>query len=117
MNYIYITLNSVAFIIPMLYLSDYDRQMIRFKLQERLAAKSFADGKRITLDDVALATGIHRTTLSRMNQPLGANITSDNLDRLCHFFGCQLHELAQYVPSEPPEPRKRPTRASESAQS
>jgi putative transcriptional regulator len=85
--------------------------MIRFKFQERLIAKGFQEGRRLTLDEVAMATGIHRTTLSRLSNPLGANITSDNLDRLCHFFGCALSDLAEYVPSEPPEPRKRPVRA------
>ena len=84
--------------------------MIRFKFQERLIAKGFQEGRRVTLDEVATATGIHRTTLSRLSRPLGANITSDNLDRLCYFFGCELHELAVYVPSEPPEPRKKPAK-------
>lgn len=84
--------------------------MIRFKFKERLIAKGFQEGRRVTLDEVAAATAIHRTTLSRLGNPLGANITSDNLDRLCHFFGCELHELAVYVPSEPPEPRKKPVK-------
>jgi DNA-binding Xre family transcriptional regulator len=83
--------------------------MIRFRFQEQLIAKGFAEGRRVTLDEVAVATGIHRTTLSRLGRPLGANITSDNLDRLCNFFGCALHDLAEYIPSAPPEPRKRPT--------
>lgn len=81
--------------------------MIRFKLQERLADFGFRQQRRITLDEVAAATGIHRTTLSRMNRPVGANITTDNLDRLCHYLGCALHELVEYVPSEPPSPRKK----------
>ena len=84
--------------------------MIRFKFQEQLIAKGFAEGRRVTLDEVALATGIHRTTLSRLGRPLGANVTSDNLDRLCNYFGCALHDLAEYVSSEPPDPRKKPNR-------
>ena len=84
--------------------------MIRFKFQERLIAKGFQEGRRVTLDEVATATGIHRTTLSRLSNPLGSNITSDNLDRLCHFFGCELSDLAEYLPSEPPEPRKKPAK-------
>lgn len=81
--------------------------MIRFKFQEQMIAKGFAEGRRVTLDEVAGATGIHRTTLSRLGRPLGANITSDNLDRLCHYFGCQLQDLAEYLPSDPPAPRAR----------
>lgn len=80
--------------------------MIQFKLTQRIADLSQRMGEKLTLDDVAKATGIHRTTLSRMNRLEGSNVTTDNLDRLCHYFGCTLNELATYVPSEPPEPRK-----------
>ena len=81
--------------------------MIRFKLQEKLADFSFTHGRRITLDEVARSTGIHRTTLSRMNRPAGANVTTDNLDRLCHYLGCDLHDLVEYILSEPLQPRKK----------
>jgi len=91
----------------MLLLCDYHPDMIRFKLQERIADMAFRLQRRITLDEVAESTGIHRTTLSRMNRPLGANITTDNLDRLCHFLGCTLHEMVEYIPSAPPAPRKK----------
>jgi putative transcriptional regulator len=84
--------------------------MIRFKFQEQLISKGFKEGRRLTLDEVALATGIHRTTLTRLGNPRGANFTTDNLDRLCHYFGCPLHDLAEYVPSQPPPPRARPTK-------
>jgi len=40
--------------------------MIRFKLKELIAEKQFQDGRRITLDEVVSATGIHRTTLSKV---------------------------------------------------
>ena len=89
--------------------------MIRFKLQERLTAVSFKLGRRVTLEEVASATGIHRTTLSRLSNPRGANITSDNLDRLCNFFDCQLHELAEYIPSELPEPRRKTIKLADNA--
>jgi len=81
--------------------------MIRFKLQEQIADLAFRQQRRITLDEVAESTGIHRTTLSRLNRPMGANVTTDNLDRLCHYLGCTLHALVEYVPSAPPEPRKK----------
>ena len=90
--------------------------MIRFKFQEQLIAKGFVEGRRVTLEEVAAATGIHRTTLSRLGRPLGANITSDNLDRLCNYFGCALQDLAEYVPSAPPELRKKPNRLAVSEQ-
>lgn len=90
-----------------LYLSNYDLSMIRFKLPQRMADLSQKVGRRLTLDDVSEATGIHRTTLSRMNRLDGANVTTDNLDRLCHYLGCDLHELVEYVRTEAPPPRKR----------
>lgn len=80
--------------------------MIQFKLTQRIADLSQRLGKKLTLDDVSKATGIHRTTLSRMNRLGGSNVTTDNLDRLCHYLGCSLDELAEYVPSDPPEPRR-----------
>lgn len=71
--------------------------MIRFKLREQMAEKAFRDRCRITIGDVAEATGIHRTTLSKLiNQP-GANTETANLDRLCRYFRCELSDLAEYV--------------------
>jgi putative transcriptional regulator len=93
------------------HLCDYHWRMIRFRLQDRLSDLGFRLQRRITLDEVAAATGIHRTTLSRMNKPTGANVTTDNLDRLCHYLGCTLNELVEYVPSEPPEPRKKSSKS------
>lgn len=91
-------------------LCDYDPAMIRFRLRERLSDLGFRLQRRVTLDEVAAATSIHRTTLSRMNKPTGANVTTDNLDRLCHYLGCALSDLVEYVPSDPPEPRKKSTK-------
>lgn len=106
MKVICINESTVVYLLQTLLFCDYHPHMIRFKLQEILSNLAFAQGRRITLDEVAVSTGIHRTTLSRMNRPQGANMTTDNLDRLCHYLGCTLHELVVYVPSEPPERRK-----------
>ena len=81
--------------------------MIRLRIKELLAEASFQKGERVRLDDVASATGIHRATLSAISNPRGCNTSTDNLDRLCHFFGCPLSDLAEYVPSKPPAARTR----------
>ncbi|MDM7942572.1 MAG: helix-turn-helix transcriptional regulator [Hydrogenophaga sp.] len=81
--------------------------MIRLKLKELLASASFRKGERIRLEEVATATGIHRATLSALSSPRGCNTSTDNLDRLCHYFGCQIQDLVEYVPSDPPAPRTR----------
>lgn len=85
----------------------YDRQMIRLKLKELLAEASFRRGERILLDELAAKTGIHRATLSSLSSPRGCNTSTDNLDRLCHFFDCKIEDLVEYIPSEPPAPRTR----------
>ena len=74
--------------------------MIRFKLAELMAERSFRDGRRLELAEVAQVTGIHRSTLSRIVNIRGANITSGNMDLLCRFFSCSLADLAEYIPDE-----------------
>jgi DNA-binding Xre family transcriptional regulator len=49
---------------------------------------------------VAKATGIHRTTLSKIANKKGYKRTTDNLDKLCEFFGCPIEEIAEYLPKE-----------------
>lgn len=72
--------------------------MIRFKIQEMIAEKQFREGKRVTLIEVAQATGINRMTLSRMINTRGYSTVTDNLDKLCAFFNCKIQDLAEYVP-------------------
>lgn len=74
--------------------------MIRFRLKERIADREFALGRRITLDDISQATGIHRTTLSKISSRREYNTTTDVLDRLCWYFSCRLEELAEHVPDD-----------------
>lgn len=74
--------------------------MIRFRLKELLADKGFKERRVVTIAEVAGATGIHRITLSKIANNRGYNSGSENLDRLCKYFGCRLEDLAQYVPDE-----------------
>ncbi|WP_373510946.1 helix-turn-helix domain-containing protein [Thiocapsa sp.] len=74
--------------------------MIRFFLKERISDLEFREGRRVTLDEVAKATGIHRTTLSKIANKKGYNCTTDNLDKLCDFFGCRIEDVAEYLPAE-----------------
>jgi putative transcriptional regulator len=71
--------------------------MLRFKLKERIADKEFQDRRRISLLEVAEATGIGRITLSRMLNR-GTNVRSDTLDRLCNYFGCRIEEMVEHIP-------------------
>ncbi len=74
--------------------------MIRFRLQELLAEKQFRDGKRVTMTELALVTGINRVTLSKMVNQRGYSTVTDNLDSLCRFFGCKVGDIAEYIPDE-----------------
>lgn len=71
--------------------------MLRFKLKELIGKKEFAEGRRITIGEVAEATGIHRMTLSKMINHRGANTGTENLDRLCQYFDCEIAELVEFV--------------------
>lgn len=71
--------------------------MIRFHLKELMAEKGFQENRRITLDEVSKATGVHRTTLSKIANQRGYNTTTDILDKLCEYFGVPLEEVAQYI--------------------
>jgi putative transcriptional regulator len=62
--------------------------------------KEFKEGRRISLDEIARETGIHRTTLSRIAGQRGYNTTTDNIDKLCRYFGCPVGSLMEYVPDE-----------------
>ena len=74
--------------------------MIRFRLREVISEREFQSGKRITQEEIALATGIHRTTLSKISGQRGYNTTTDNIDKLCRFLGCKVEDLMQYIPDE-----------------
>ena len=74
--------------------------MIRFRIQELLAEKQFKDGKRVTLSEVAIAIGVNRATLSKMNNVRGYSTVTDNIDKLCKYFGCQVQDLIEYVEDE-----------------
>ena len=71
--------------------------MIRYRLRELMADYQFRTGSRLTFDELAKETGIHRTTLSKIANTRSYNTTTDNIDKLCQFFKCQVGDLMQYV--------------------
>jgi putative transcriptional regulator len=74
--------------------------MIRFYLKELIAERQFKTGERVTLDQIAGGTGIHRVTLSRMSSRRGYNTTTDNVDKLCAYFGCSVAQIIEHVPDD-----------------
>lgn len=71
--------------------------MIRFKLADLMEKKQFAEGRRITIQEVAEGTGINRMTLSKILNQKGYSTGTDNLDRLCTYFNCTLDDLLEHV--------------------
>ncbi len=74
--------------------------MIRFRLKELIADKEFRERRIVTLREIAEETGINRMTLSKIANHPGASTVTDNLDKLCRYFGCQIGDLAVYVSEE-----------------
>lgn len=74
--------------------------VIRFRIQQLLADKQFAEDRVVTITELSAETGISRVTLSKMINQRGYVTNTDNLDRLCRFFGCSIDQLAEYVSDE-----------------
>lgn len=74
--------------------------MLRFKVSERIADKEFKERRRITVIEISEATGINRMTLSKLMNKHGANVQTDNLDRLCAYFGCRIEDLVEHLPNQ-----------------
>lgn len=72
--------------------------MLRFRIKELLAEKEFRERRVITLLEVARDTGMNRMTLSKLANHPGATTVSDNLDKLCSYFDCQIGDLVVYIP-------------------
>ena len=73
--------------------------MINIQIQALIKAKKIEWNRKVTLSEVADATGISRMTLFRMMKNQSYNTVTDYLDSLCTFFECELHELVRYVPN------------------
>ena len=71
--------------------------MIRFRLKELIAENEFQEGRRVTLEGISKATGIHRVTLSRISNQKGYVTNTDVLDKLCTFFQVNTNDIALHI--------------------
>ncbi|MGP9767285.1 helix-turn-helix domain-containing protein [Halomonas sp. AOP13-D3-9] len=78
--------------------------MIRYHLKELIAEKEFAERRRITIGEIAKETGINRMTLSKIINHPGHSTVTDNLDRLCYYFNCEIEQLVTHIKESSPEP-------------
>lgn len=74
--------------------------MIRFKLGEMMEKKQFAEGRRVTINEIAIATGLNRMTLSKILNLKGYGAGTDTIDRLCEYFSCEVQDLMERLPDD-----------------
>lgn len=74
--------------------------MLRFRLKELISDKQFNEGRRVTIGEVAEATGIHRATLSKIANHQNYNATAEVIDKLCTFFEVPIQDLVTHVPDK-----------------
>lgn len=54
--------------------------------------------RRVTAKDIAQATGLGVSTLSKLRNSKNANININTMDKLCKYFNCKLNDLIDYIP-------------------
>ena len=74
--------------------------MIRFRLKELIAERAFQERRVIPLTEVAASTDINRMTLSKIANHPGYSTVTDNIDRLCSYFGCRVEQLLEHIPEK-----------------
>lgn len=74
-----------------------DKEMIRYHLKELIAEKEFEERRRITIGEIAKETGINRMTLSKIINHPGHSTVTDNLDKLCDYFDCEIEQLVTHI--------------------
>jgi putative transcriptional regulator len=72
--------------------------VIRFKLAELIEKRQFQEARRITVQEVAEATGVNRMTLSKILNHKGYSTGTDILDKLCTYFACRVEDLVEHCP-------------------
>eukprot|EP01034_Spumella_vulgaris_P007866 gene7866-10021_t len=60
--------------------------------------RQFETGRRITVSEIATATGLNRMTLSKILNQQGYSPATDPIERLCTLLGCQVDDLLEHIP-------------------
>ncbi len=61
--------------------------------------KQFAEGRRVTVTEIAEATGLNRMTFSKILNQRGYCTSTETIDLLCGYFECRVEDLMEYVPA------------------
>ncbi|MCW7540087.1 helix-turn-helix transcriptional regulator [Aquabacterium sp. A7-Y] len=75
--------------------------MIRFKLGEQIEKKQFQEGRHVTVQEVAVGSGVNRMTLSKILNQRGYSTGTDIVDKLCRYFSCPVEDLIEHLPDGP----------------
>jgi len=70
--------------------------MIRIHLSTRLGER------RWTQADLARMTGIRPASINLLYHDMADHVSLENLDKICEALGCDLHDLIEYIPNDPP---------------
>lgn len=62
-----------------------------------MAEKGRLERRKITYDDILAATGISKSTLTRLANDRAGRVYISTIDRLCAYFDCQPGDLFLYV--------------------
>jgi putative transcriptional regulator len=71
--------------------------MIIVKFKQCLEDKERLDDKKISLEEVAIQSGIGRATLTRIVNKIGYNAELNVVDKLCDYFDCEIADLLYRV--------------------
>jgi len=74
--------------------------MIRFHLKKLISDWEYDKGRHLSITELSTETGVNRSSLSRIASQKGYNTTTDNLNRICLFFGCKIEDLVEVIPEE-----------------
>ncbi|WP_369681999.1 helix-turn-helix domain-containing protein [Malonomonas rubra] len=74
--------------------------MIRFHLKKLISDWEYDKGRHLSITELSKETGVNRSSLSRIASQKGYNTTTDNLNRICLFFGCKIEDLVEVIPED-----------------
>ena len=74
--------------------------MIRYHLKKLISDWEYDHGRHLSITELAKGTGVNRSSLSRISSQKGYNTTTENLNRICSFFSCEIQELVEFIPDE-----------------
>lgn len=53
---------------------------------------------RTNAEEIVKATGLGRSTVSKLRNSKNVNISVKTLDKLCRHFNCKISDLIDYIP-------------------